>query len=275
MATINAVSDSKYLTIPGGRLAYEVVGTGPVVLCLHGMGDRRREFEHLVPPLVEAGYRVITADLRGIGESRGIFAAYTIEALATDIQAILDAESVEQAFLVACSVSAASAGQFALEHPERVRGLVMISPMVYSAANKLVPILTAAMLRIPVIGRAMWINYFKTLYPLHPVQEDYLQEIKTMVKQPGSMRSLAGMAMAPRLDERLAQLSVPTLAYFCTKDPDFGNEQGMRQAAARFQQQIPHAQIVVLEGLGHYPHHEAPEQVVPTVQQWLKARTQA
>jgi Predicted hydrolases or acyltransferases (alpha/beta hydrolase superfamily) len=275
MATINTVSDSKYLTIPGGRLAYEVAGTGPVILCLPSMGDMRREFERFVPPLVEAGYRVITTDLRGMGESRGIFATYTIEALAADIQAILDAESVEQAFLVSCSISAASAGLFALEHPERVRGLVMISPMVYSATNKLIPALLTTLLHTPIVGRVFWGSYFKTLYPLHPLEADYLQEIKTMLKQPGSMRSVAGMALAPRLDERLTQLSVPTLAYFCTKDPDFMSEQGMRQAAARFQQQIPHAQIVILEGLGHYPHREAPEQVVPTVQQWLKARIQA
>src|ERR1019366_5825549 len=147
----------------------------------------------------------------------------------------------------------------------------MISPMVSTPSNMLVPILLATSLRVPVMGRTIWMSYFKSLYPLHPVEPDYLADLDTMLKQPGSMKSAAGMILAPRLDEHLAQIHVPTLAYFCTKDPDFSNEQGVRTAAAKFQQQLPNAEVIVLDGLGHYPHREAPESVAPKIVGWLDA----
>ena len=76
---------------------------------------------------------------------------------------------------------------------------------------------------------------------------------------------MAGMILSPKLGERLSQISIPTLAYLCTRDPDFANVQAVHTAAAKFQQQIPHAEVVILDNLGHYPHREAPEQVVPKV----------
>ncbi|GCE29436.1 hydrolase [Dictyobacter alpinus] len=264
-------SNVKFIPVPGGTLAYEIAGQGPPVLCLPSMGDTRREFERSAPLLIEAGYRVITTDLRGMGQSRGNFAAYTIQALSADIEAILEAEHIERVFLVSCSISAASAGLFALEHPDRVLGLVMISPMVYTAPNMLVPILLATSLRVPVLGRVIWASYFKSLYPLHPVEPDYLEGLRTNLKQPGSMKSVAGMLLAPRLDERLAQMNVPTLAYFCTKDPDFTNEQGVRETATKLQHQIPAAEVVILDDLGHYPHREAPERIMPKMVSWLRA----
>lgn len=267
----NTESTGKSIAVPGGTLAYEVAGQGPVVLCLPSMGDTRREFERSAPQLIEAGYRVITTDLRGMGQSRGHFAAYTIQALSADIEAILEAEHIERVFLVGCSISAASAGLFALEHPERVLGLVLISPMVYTPANMLLPVLLATALRVPALGQAIWTSYFKNLYPSRPVEPDYLEGLSTSLKQPGSMKSIAGMLLAPRLDERLAQMNVPTLAYFCTKDPDFTNEQGVRDTSAKFQHQIPDAEVVILDGLGHYPHREAPELTMPKMVSWLKA----
>lgn len=267
----NTESNGKFIAVPGGTLAYEVAGQGPVVLCLPSMGDTRREFERSAPRLIEAGYRVITTDLRGMGQSRGHFAAYTIQALSADIEAILEAEHSERVVLVGCSISAASAGLFALEHPDRVLGLVMISPMVYTPSNMLVPVLLATLLRVPVLGRAIWASYFKNLYPSHPVEPDYLEGLRTSLKQPGSMKSIVGMILAPRLDERLAQMKVPTLAYFCTKDPDFSNEQGVRETAAKLQQQIPDAEVVILDDLGHYPHRESPERIMPKMASWLRA----
>src|SRR5438876_11104208 len=135
----NSASHLKFIEVSGGKLAYEVAGQGPTMLCLPSMGDTRREFERLAPQLIEAGYRIITTDLRGMGQSRGNFASYSIQALSADIEAILEAEHIEHVILIACSVSAASAGLFALEHPERGSGLVMISRMVYTASNMLIP----------------------------------------------------------------------------------------------------------------------------------------
>jgi pimeloyl-ACP methyl ester carboxylesterase len=60
---------TEFLDLPGGRIAYDVTGEGPLVVCVHGMGDIRGTFRLLTPRLTEAGYRVATMDIRGHGQS--------------------------------------------------------------------------------------------------------------------------------------------------------------------------------------------------------------
>src|SRR5258706_7539642 len=59
-----AVTSTRYLEVPGGRLAYDDTGTGPLVVCLPGLGDLRASYRFLAPRLVAAGDRVVTIDLR-------------------------------------------------------------------------------------------------------------------------------------------------------------------------------------------------------------------
>src|SRR4029453_11469291 len=63
--------ETKFLDVPGGRLAYDVSGPqdAPLVICTPGMGDSRKVYRFLAPRLAAAGYRVATLDLRGQGES--------------------------------------------------------------------------------------------------------------------------------------------------------------------------------------------------------------
>src|SRR5258705_11185122 len=70
------VTSTRYLEVPGGRLAYDDTGTGPLVVCLPGLGDLRASYRFLAPRLVAAGYRVVTMDLRGLGESSTGWADY-------------------------------------------------------------------------------------------------------------------------------------------------------------------------------------------------------
>ena len=60
---------TEYVDVAGGRIAYEVVGYGPLVVLSPGMGDTRSSFRFLAPLIVNAGYRVASVDLRGHGES--------------------------------------------------------------------------------------------------------------------------------------------------------------------------------------------------------------
>ena len=61
---------------PDGGIAYDVQGSGPLVICLPGMGTTRGVFRFLAPALATAGYRVATMDLRGHGESDASFHGY-------------------------------------------------------------------------------------------------------------------------------------------------------------------------------------------------------
>jgi pimeloyl-ACP methyl ester carboxylesterase len=272
MEVKQSISEVKFVPVLDGQLAYEVAGNGPVVLCLPSLGDTRREYERLAPELAESGYRVITTDLRGMGQSRGNFKSHSLRDLVNDIQAILDAEQVKEAFLLGCSVSGASAGLFAIEHPERVAGLVLFSPILRTG-SPLMGFVLGSLLRTPGLGRVFWSNYFKSLYPARPLEQDYLDHIQVALKQPGAMKSVVDMCLTPRIDNQIAQIRVPTLVYLGTRDPDFKD---VRQEAERLKGKLPQAQVVVLEGAGHYPQREFSDRVVPEVVQWLNgARSEA
>jgi len=68
--------NTSYLTRPEGRIGYDVVGEGPLVVLVPGMGDLRAGYRFLAPALREAGYRVACTDLRGQGDSDATFPSY-------------------------------------------------------------------------------------------------------------------------------------------------------------------------------------------------------
>ncbi|MEI7553821.1 alpha/beta hydrolase [Candidatus Chlorohelix sp.] len=266
MKTMNSAIE-KSIKIEGGELSYEITGAGIAVLCLPSLGDTRREYEKFAPELVEQGYRVLTTDLRGMGKSRGKFKKHDIPTLASDIKAILDAEKIEKAFLVACSVSGASAGYFAVHYPERVAGLIMFNPIIHTGP-RLMTMLVAGLIGTPGIGKGLWLSYFKSLYPTRKVDDNYLAHIKEQMALPGALKSIAGMTRAKRIDDIIGNINVPILIFFGSKDPDFKSPEA---EAKLMQQEIKQAQVEVLNDSGHYPQREFPELVLPRTLEFLKA----
>jgi pimeloyl-ACP methyl ester carboxylesterase len=134
--------------------------------------------------------------------------------------------------------------------------------------NRLVTYLMVGALKLPVLGKKIWLTYFKSLYPSRPVEADYLARLKEAINKPGAMKSVIGMCLAPRIDNDIHNIKVPALIYFGSKDPDFKNA---RAEADLVQSKLPAGAIKVLEGLGHYPHREKPEAVLPETLEWLAA----
>ena len=64
-----------YLHVPDGRIAFSQRGSGPLVVCSPAMGDVREAYDPLARNLVDAGFRVAAADLRGHGQSDAAFEA--------------------------------------------------------------------------------------------------------------------------------------------------------------------------------------------------------
>ena len=80
---------AEFLDVPGGRIAYDVTGSGPLVVVSHGIGDRRQAYRFLAPMLGQAGYRVASADLCGHGNSSMGWASITRTDVAGDLLAVI------------------------------------------------------------------------------------------------------------------------------------------------------------------------------------------
>jgi pimeloyl-ACP methyl ester carboxylesterase len=81
---------TEFVDVAGGRIAYEVTGSGPLAVLSHGIGDRRQAYRFLAPMLAQAGYRVANAALRGHGESSLGRASITRTDVAGDLAALID-----------------------------------------------------------------------------------------------------------------------------------------------------------------------------------------
>jgi len=105
-------------------------GEGAPILLLHGLSATRRYVLHGSTALIRDGYRLITYDARGHGESDPAPApnAYGYAAMVDDAVRVMDDRDVPRATVVGMSMGAAVGAALALAHPDRVRALVAITP---------------------------------------------------------------------------------------------------------------------------------------------------
>jgi pimeloyl-ACP methyl ester carboxylesterase len=126
-----AHADAEFAVGPAPVLRGTAAGEGtPIVLC-HGLTASRRYVVHGSRALERAGHRVITYDARGHGESDPAPAeqSYGYPELIGDLERVVEAEVAGDRFLLAGhSMGAHTAVGYALRHPERLSGLVIIGP---------------------------------------------------------------------------------------------------------------------------------------------------
>jgi pimeloyl-ACP methyl ester carboxylesterase len=117
-------------------LAGESDGFGLPVVFLHAAVADRRMWAGQLEAVAAAGYHVVAYDRRGFGETESPDEPFS--ALA-DLEAVLDGLSIHAAIFVGASMGGALAIDFALEHPERTVGLVLIGTAISGAPEPVIP----------------------------------------------------------------------------------------------------------------------------------------
>lgn len=251
-------------THQGATLAYDDAGSGPLVICSPSMGDLRAEFRFLAPQLVAAGYRVITLDVRGHGETSTRWDDFSVAGVGADLLALIDHLAAGPALLIGNSMSAGAAVWAAAEDPARVAGLVLIGPFVRGETSAMMRLMYGVMFARP-WGPAMWTMYYKNLYPSRKPADfaEYTRTLRANLAQPGRMEALQGMLTASKgaSAERVGRVSAPALVVMGSKDP---------AAEAGWLADALHAEKRMIDGAGHYPHAEMPEVVGPVIVSFLR-----
>lgn len=124
----------RYIQSGDVRLRLIEMGTGPLVVLVHGWPELSYSWRHQMPVLAEAGYRVVAPDMRGYGRSDAPKAidAYTIQKLTQDIVNVVESSGESQATLVGHDWGALVAWYSVLMRPEHFNGLAALS-VPYSA----------------------------------------------------------------------------------------------------------------------------------------------
>lgn len=251
---------TQYLARPGGRIAYDDAGAGPLVVCLPGMGDLRSEYRFLAPRLVEAGYRVVTLDLRGHGDSDATFDDHERTTVGDDVVALLEHLDAGPAHLVGTSFGAAAIVWAATQAPDRVASTTLIGPFVRDVP---VPAFQAAALRLALRrpwGVRFWTWWYGTkLFP-GATPADHaarVAELRANLTEPGRLEAVAAMGRSTceHIDPRLDDVDVPAMVVMGSADPDFPDPAAEARAIA----DRLDGEVVMVEGSGHYPHVDTPE----------------
>jgi pimeloyl-ACP methyl ester carboxylesterase len=261
--------------VPVGKLKLSTltIGEGPDLLLLHGLGGTKSSFFDTAAAL-SRHYRVHALDLPGFGgSSKPSTAPYGAPYAAKAVIGAMDALGLERAHIVGNSMGGRVAIEVGLQRPDRVGGLALLSPAVAFVKRDwhwLVRVLRPEFGLLPhSLGRGRIEAQFWALFAdrdlVDPsVADIVVDEFERIYRNPGARLAFLASARAIYLEEpfgkkgfypRLAGLRPPALFVWSSHD---------RLIPERFRPHVerwlPQAEQVVLQGCGHVPQVERPDQ---------------
>ncbi len=239
----------------GVRLSGEQHGEGTPIVLLHGLTATRRYVVMGSRMLERSGHRVVAYDARGHGHSSSapVPDAYTYELLAEDLGAVLDGLEIERAALAGASMGAHTALRFALDHPDRVLALGLITPAFDPEAAP-GPGAYTGWDRLARGLREGGVEGFVEAYDIEAVPERFRETVLTVLHQRLSAHDHP-LAVADALEavprsrpfetwEDLVAINAPSVVVASRDEPDPGHPLAV---AERYATAIPGARLVVEE----------------------------
>jgi pimeloyl-ACP methyl ester carboxylesterase len=271
---------TEFLDVPGGRIAYEVTGSGPLVVLSHGIGVRRQDYRFLAPLLAQAGYRVATADLRGHGESSTGWASITRTDIAGDLLA-LTGHLGGPAVIAGHSISGGAATIAAATRPDLVAGIVEINPFTRKVHSSLGALLRVRRYRRCVVlltgtpvfrSLHLFLRYLDLAYPARPADyPGYRAALAAKLREPGRMAEFLKTFKSTPADaeKQLPNIQCPALVIMGSLDPDFAAPRAEGDAIVAAMP-AGAGTVAMVDGAGHYPHAQSPDAVADLVIPFLK-----
>jgi len=256
----------KTITVFGQSIHYFDMGSGPVVVLLHGLGSRKEDWLPVLEPMAQK-YRLLVPDQIGFGRSDKPLLDYSIQTYVDFLNEFLRQLKVEKASLVGESLGGWIAGLYAVEisggaHMIPVERLVLVDA---AGLKQDTPIPDLNPSSLAAMRGVMEAVFYDTSW----VNEDALRKIftdKLAVHDGYTVRSFLGNPTREkeRLDDRLASIKVPTLVVWGRQDKLLPIASGERYAAG-----IAGAKLVSFEKCGHAPPIEKTEEFLAAVVAFL------
>jgi non-heme chloroperoxidase len=263
---MTTATTSRVRLATGIEVHYREQGSGPEpLLLLHGWPDSGYAYDPLVAVLPAGRYRSLAVDQRGFGVSDRPADGYTIDDLAADAVAFLDAVGLPAATVVGHSMGSFVARRVAQRAPARVRRLVLIGTALHGD-NEVVREVVEQIRDLP-----------------DPVPDDFIREFAAeTVHLPLPEPFLGGLVAESRkaparvwravLDgivdyddaDRLADITAPTLVIGGEQDALFSVEEQSAAVAA-----IPGARLELYPDTGHCPNWERPDRVAADIARFV------
>ena len=229
---------------------------GIPALLLHGLGDSWRSYEPVLKHLPET-VRALALSQRGHGDSSKPVAGYRIGNFIEDLGAFLDALEIDRAVLIGHSSHGLVSVNFAIDHPDRTLGLVLIGTPVTLRGNEAAEELfhsTLSELTDPLDSE--FVRNFAESTLVQPVTQAFLETIwKEAMNVPARVfKELFEDLLETDLRPHLNRINAPALLIWGDQDAILTRRDQKELAEA-----LPNSRLVVYRGAGHSPHWEEPK----------------
>lgn len=267
----------RVVDVDGQRVYVEQDGRGEVIVLLHGFGASSYSWREVVPELARH-YRVVAPDLSGFGwtERPEDFHRYTREGQIDMVLGLMDHLGIESAHFVGHSYGGALTMALAGEHPERVRSMVLVNSAAidYPTERRRWFAGTAPLSYAYVRGLALRPSFIRRLflrayYDDSLVTDELVRSYLDRLRVEGAVHGYRGLTRPLHGEERSREiryedLDVPALVVWGAEDQLATLEMGRSHADL-----LPNHRFVAIEGAGHAPMEERPEDFLRAVTAFL------
>ena len=256
----------------GTKIFWTEQGAGEPLLLISGLGGTHRDWRRILPALA-AKYRVLTFDNRGTGETLPSAEPFSLELMASDAKAVLEAANVESAHILGMSMGGMIAQEFALQFPEMTRSLILT----VTACGGKESVLAKPEVLFALQGRgvatpedAFWAMapyIYDANTPRERIEEDLNSREGEFTAPANFMRQLQAIMTWQGTFSRLTEITAPTLVI------GGANDQLIPCANSKIiADQIPNAKLVELENSSHIFTTDQTEKSVAAILEFLNLR---
>jgi pimeloyl-ACP methyl ester carboxylesterase len=262
----DADAKAREVVVGGERVRIVDAGTpgSPAVVLLHGWGGSAYNFRGVLPLLARSGFHAIAPDLRGHGWSDAITSvgAYSADAMARWVMALLDHLGVARCVLVGQSIGGAIALDAASLMGERIPALVLLAPIGLTNVRRVILARAPRWLRPSTTPRWVVTWILRRVYGTRGSwterdADEYWMPLRKRAVVNALVQSAREFDFTPR-DPRIMNLGD------CRLVIRLGELDGLipHRAAMDHARQFKGADVAVLSGVGHVPADEVPDEVV-------------
>ena len=276
--------EQQEITVHGRLVKYRIGGEGPLVLLIHGMAGSASTWKQVMPALSER-FTVLAPDLLGHGDSDKSKGDYSLGAMASTLRDLIVALGYKRATVVGQSYGGGIALQFAYQYPERCERLVLVNAgglgsevnpvlrlltMPGSAAILLVATAPPVRRIVEMIGRIALRKKLDTATVIPELWRSYtslgnVEARRAFLRTLRAVIDRRGQAVSAHDKLHLAA-GMPTLIIWGEEDGIIPVEHAHAAHAL-----IRGSWLEIIEGVGHYPHCEAPDRFVTALTEFIES----
>jgi pimeloyl-ACP methyl ester carboxylesterase len=255
-------------TVPanGHVIGYRSFGRGSVVVLVQGYGGTIDNWDPRFLDLLARSHRVVVFDNRGIGRSTGTVNGLSTRQMADDVAGLIGALHLGRPTVVGFSMGGVIAQQFAIDHPNSVSRLILVSTSPGGPESVSGPVTART---VPPFDWAKNLDLFFSTARAGVAYTADINRRRSLERVPLAVAVAQGLATGQSLAssyiwDRLPSLRVPALVTLGTQDRVVPPANGAIIAA-----RIPGANLVSFPGLRHGFFMERPDEFVPVLNRFL------